>query len=112
MSRIIRSIAAIAATAATAAPVAIVAGIALTLTLGATAATARPLEPAAGRKPAPVGIVETVRGFWNDLTGLWALPGHGGLSALAERAGSQMDPNGGVADASGRTPPPPKSPDL
>jgi hypothetical protein len=104
MSRIMRS---------TVATVAIVAGIALTLTLGATAAAARPLQPAAGRKSAPVGIAETVRGWWNDLTARWSLPGRGGLSALSERAGSQMDPNGGVADASGqRTPPPPKSPDL
>jgi hypothetical protein len=90
-----------------------VSGIALILALGATAAAARPLHRAVGRAAAPAGIAERVWGWWNDLSARWTPAGKGGLSALAEREGSQMDPNGGLASAAGQlTPPPPKSPDL
>jgi hypothetical protein len=77
-----------------------VAGIALTLTLGATAATARPLYRAAG-KAAPTrteGFIESVRAWWNDLAARVIPTGRGGLSALSGKAGSQMDPNGGISE--------------
>ncbi|HEV7516110.1 MAG TPA: hypothetical protein VGR07_07405 [Thermoanaerobaculia bacterium] len=71
-------------------------GIILTLTLGATAAYARPLNRAAVREAAPAGVAERVWSWWNSLLERAAPAGRGGLSALAAKAGSQMDPNGGA----------------
>jgi hypothetical protein len=83
-----------------------VAGIALTLTLlGATAAAARPPHRDAGSRPAPAGpvgpagITERVTSWWTDLAGRLLPSGRGGLTALSGRAGSQMDPNGGISEA-------------
>jgi hypothetical protein len=75
-----------------------VAGVALSLTLGAAAASARPADRPTVREPA--GIASRVWLLWNTLLGgpPGSRGGHGGLSNLWAKAGSQMDPNGiGVA---------------
>jgi hypothetical protein len=90
-----------------------VVGIALILALGATAAAARPLHRTAGRTLAPAGVAERIWGWWNDLTARLTPAGRGGLSPLSGKAGSQMDPNGGVSfGVTQPIPPGPKSPDL
>lgn len=76
----------------------IVAGIALSWTLGAAAASARPAERPAVREPAPAGFAERVWLLWNTLLER-TVPevgrgGHGGLTTIFGKAGSQMDPNG------------------